>query len=717
MTEKTIIKIGGMSCVRCSGAVHNALISSPGVLSADISYALGRGEVEYDPSLTDIKKMSKIIKKAGYSVIEDQSAFRARELKKTKLLFFICAVLSLPFLLTMVLMFAVPNAALTHELHHNGWWQFALSIPVQFFAGWRFYKAAVLSLINRSPGMDLLVATGTTASWIYSTVNLFTGKDEFYFESSVVIITLILLGKLLEMRAKSKTSEAISKLMDLTPKTATVIRDGIQVTLNVFEIQKGDVILVRPGERIPVDGSVISGESVTDESMLTGESMPIEKSSGDRVWGGTVNISGAMHIIAENVGADTAISGIIRMVEEAQSSKANIQNIADKVAAVFVPAVMSIAVITFALSFILLNSLSDALTRAVAVLVIACPCSLGLATPTALMVGIGRGASMGILIKNADALEQACKIKAIVLDKTGTITEGKPAVTSVKSFILNENEIIRLAAAIESNSEHPLSRAIVSYYNAQPPSTDSFESISGCGVSGFVEGKSIKIGKFSWISETVKVPSDVIKYASDIENSGETILYMSVDSQFAAVISVSDKVRDVSLKTITELKNMGINVVMVTGDNIRTANMIAKKVSIDNVIAEVLPEGKVQAVSDLRAEYGITAVAGDGINDAPAIASADVGFALGSGTDIAMETGDIVLLGSSIALLPEAIKLSRTTMRKIKQNLFWAFFYNTIGIPLAALGLLSPIIAGAAMAFSSVSVVSNSLLLRKTKLK
>lgn len=716
MTEKIVLRIGGMSCVRCSGAVHNALMSSPGVVSADISYALGRGEIEYDPALIDQKKMAKIIKKAGYSVVEDRASFNARELKRIKILFFGCAVLCVPFLLTMVLMFAAPNAKITLLLHHNGWWQLILSLPVQFVAGWRFYKAAVLSLINKSPGMDLLVATGTTASWIYSTVNLFIDRHEFYFESSVVIITLILLGKMLEMRAKTKTSEAIGKLMDLTPKTAVVIRDGVQIELNVSEIEKDEIVLVRPGERIPVDGRVISGSSATDESMLTGESMPVEKNESDKVWGGTVNLTGSLQIVAENIGSDTAIAGVIRMVEEAQSSKAHIQNVADKVAAVFVPVVMSVAVLTFVLTLVLIGELSVSLSRAVAVLVIACPCSLGLATPTALMVGIGRGAGMGILIKNADALEQSCRIGAMILDKTGTITEGRPSVTDIKSTVLSNNEVMRLAAAVESNSEHPLSRAIVAGYKGEFAEVTSFESISGCGVSGEVDGKLVKIGKLSWISENCPVPDDFVHHSHLLEQKGETSLFMSVNAEFAAVISVADRIRNVSAKAIAALKDMSIHTVMVTGDNRRTAKNIAEKAGVDDYIAEVMPEGKVNAVSDLRERYGIIAVAGDGINDAPALANADVGFALGSGTDIAMETGDIVLLGSSISLLPDAIKLSRATMRKIKQNLFWAFFYNTIGIPLAALGFLSPIIAGAAMAFSSVSVVSNSLLLKKTKL-
>ena len=717
MNETILLKIGGMSCVRCSAAVENALKNSDGILSVDVSYSSGKAKIEYDPALITIKDISKIVKKAGYYVIEDRRAAHIKELKQTGISFIFCAILSLPFLFTMVLMFLAPEAELTHKLHHNGLWQMILSFPVQFIAGARFYRTAFHSLINKSPGMDLLVATGTTASWIYSCINYFTDKNHFYFESSVVVITLILLGKMLELRAKNKTSEAIEKLIDLTPKTATVIRNGKSLEVSVSEIEKNETVVIHPGQRIPVDGMVVDGESVIDESVLTGESLPVEKHIGDKVFGGTVNLSGALTITAESVGEDTVISGIVRMVEEAQSSKANIQRVADRVASIFVPAVILISLITFALNILVVKDLSAALTRSVAVLVIACPCSLGLATPTALMVGVGRGAGMGILIKNADVLERACKINNIVLDKTGTLTVGRPYVTSVLSDSYTDDEFIRLVASVEVMSEHPLSKAIVSYNSGELLPVADFKSFTGCGVSGIVNGREVLVGKYSWINEISPVYDSEKERTLILEARGETVLYVSVNRRFAGIISVADVIKDESAKTVETLKRMGVSVTMLTGDNRNTAAYIAGIAGIDDYVSDVMPSDKLRIVNDIRKGNRTVGFAGDGINDAPALAAADVGFAMGNGTDIAMESGDVVLLGSSISLLPYAIKLSRATMKKIKQNLFWAFFYNCIGIPLAAFGLLTPIIAGAAMAFSSVSVVSNSLMLKRVSLK
>ncbi len=714
MSEKIIIRVGGMSCVRCSAAVEHALRALDGVSSVAVSYASGRAEVEYDPEKTNIKKMGKAIKSAGYEVIADPSEFRRREQKILLISFIISAIFAVPFLFMMVMMFAAPNSHITHFMHNAGWLQFALSLPVQFLVGFRFYRGAVLSLIHKSPGMDLLVATGTTAAWFFSLYNLITGKGDLYFESSVVIITLILLGKMLESRAKTRTSAAVSKLMDLTPKKATVIRGEKQVEVDVSEIVTGDTVLIRPGESVPVDGCVVGGTSSIDESMLTGESMPVDKKDGDKVFGGTVNLRGALTVRAEGVGDSTLLSEIIRMVESAQSTKAHIQNVADKVASIFVPTVMSIALLSFVLSLIFNVGVGDAVSRAVAVLVIACPCSLGLATPTALMVGIGRGAGMGILIKDADALEHACKIRAMMLDKTGTITEGKPAVTDFLVYgDVNENDARRFAAAAEQSSEHPLASALVAAYEGDIPTAADFESVTGFGIVAEVETRKIKIGKPSWFED---FSGDIKNDAEKLEALGRTVLIMSVDGKTAALIAVADPIRESSPAAIRELRELGVHTVMVTGDNKSTANAVAAAVGIDEAVAEVLPDGKVKEVERLKNERGIVAAVGDGINDAPALAAADVSFAVGSGTDIAMETGAIVLMGKGITLLPSAIKLSRATMRKIKQNLFWAFFYNSIGIPLAAIGLLSPIIAGAAMAFSSVSVVTNSLLLKRTKL-
>lgn len=714
MADTISLEIGGMTCVRCAGAVEHALCALDGVESAEVSYANGRADIVYDPARADRKRMEKAVRAAGYSVVEDRAAFRKREMKELTVLFAVSAVLSAPFMLMMVLMFAAPHAPLTHRLH-NGWLQLALATPVQFLVGWRFYKGAFLSLKNRSPSMDVLVALGTSAAYGYSLYNVLTGGSHLYFESAAVIITLILLGKLLETRARSKTSAAIELLMNLQPKTATVLRDGREQVIPAADVLQGDLVLVRPGESLSVDGVVVSGRSAVDESMLTGESMPVDKEEGARVFGGTVNGAGSLRIRAEGVGRDTMLAGIIRMVEQAQSSKAHIQKIADKVSAVFVPAVVAVALVTFAVCAAVLGEPAEAVTRAVAVLVIACPCSLGLATPTALMVGTGRAAGMGILIKSADALESACRIQLMILDKTGTITEGKPAVTDILAFDLDEREALRLAASVEQLSEHPVARAVTGSYDGELYPAEAFESLTGRGVRAVAAGRSILIGSLR-LMEEAGVEAPAAQRIEALEEQGKTVLLMAVDGRLGAVIAVADPVRESSEEALASLHRLGIRTMMVTGDNPRTAAAIGAQVGIGEVIAGVLPEGKVEAVEKARAEGLLVAMAGDGINDAPALAAADVGFAMGGGTDIAMESGDVVLVGGGIAALSDAIRLSRATMRKIKQNLFWAFFYNIIGIPVAAFGLLSPIIAGAAMAFSSVTVVTNSILLKRSRL-
>lgn len=712
MTETITLQIGGMTCVRCAGAVEHALGAVDGIEAVSVSYANERAEVTYDTAKTDRKRMEKAVKAAGYTVVEDKAAFRRRELRELTILFAISAVLSAPFMLMMVLMFAAPDARLTHMLH-NGWFQLILATPVQFIIGWRFYKGAFLSLKNRSPSMDVLVALGTTAAYAYSLYNVLTGDGHLYFEGAAVVITLVLLGKLLETRARSKTSAAIELLMHLQPPTATVIRAGDELVIPASEIVEGDTLLIHPGESLSADGEVLSGRSTVDESMLTGESMPVSKEPGAKVFGGTVNGAGALTVRAENVGGQTVLSGIIRLVEEAQSSKARIQKVADRVSAVFVPAVVAVALLTLALTLLILRQPAEAVSRAVAVLVIACPCSLGLATPTALMVGTGRAASMGILIKSADALETACRIQHMILDKTGTITEGRPAVTDVEPLSLTREEALRLAASAEQPSEHPVAKAVREGWKGETSPAEEFASMTGRGISARVEGRTVLIGNRLLMEENkVDFPFD----PSVWENEGKTALLMAVDGRAAAAIAVADPVRETSPAAIAALHELGIRVQMVTGDNPRTAAAIARQVGIDQVTAGVLPEGKVEAVQAAKVAGMVVAMAGDGINDAPALAAADVGFAMGSGTDIAMESGDVVLVGANIASLASAVRLSRATMRKIRQNLFWAFFYNCIGIPVAALGLLSPVVAGAAMAFSSVSVVTNSMLLKKSKI-
>ena len=716
MTQNLTLQIGGMTCVRCSGALEHALRSLDGVEKAEVSYAVGRAEITYDDAKVDRKRLEKAVKSAGYKVVEDKNAARRRELRELRILFIVSAIFSAPFLVLMVLMFAAPDAAVTHWMHNAGWVQLALATPVQFVVGWRFYKGAVLSMLNRSPSMDVLVALGTSAAYGYSLYNVIVGSGHYYFESAAIIITLVLLGKMLETGARGKTSAAIEMLMNLQPKTATVLREGTEMVIPAAEIVQGDTILVHPGESLSVDGEVVAGRSAVDESMLTGESMPVDKQLGDKVFGGTVNGTGSLTVRADGIGKDTVLSGIIRLVEEAQSSKAPIQKLADKVSAIFVPAVIGAALLTFVLTLVFMQgaeAMTGAISRAVAVLVIACPCSLGLATPTALMVGTGRAATMGVLIKSADALETACRIDRVLLDKTGTVTMGRPAVTDFLPVGMQREEALRLAAAVEQLSEHPVARAVTESYDQPLPSAENFVSLTGRGVSAEVEGKTVLLGSRRLMEE------QQIPFADDRqswEDEGKTVLYMAVDGQPAAVMAVADPVRDTSAKALRELHELGIRTVMVTGDNRRTAEAVGRAVEIDEVVAEVLPDGKVELVEKYKQDGKIVAMAGDGINDAPALAAADVGFAMGTGTDIAMESGDVVLVGGGLTALVTAVKISRATMRKIRQNLFWAFFYNCIGIPVAAFGLLSPVIAGAAMAFSSVSVVTNSILLKRTKL-
>ncbi len=714
MIVNEIIKVGGMSCVRCSAAVENALKNVKGVVSVDVSYANGRAEVGFDNELTNRKMLEKAIKNAGYEVLADVKTARKKEFQKNLFLFAFSLFFSLPFFLMMLLMFVSPDSELMHLLH-NGYLQFALSTPIQLFAGYRFYKGAYHSLKNKSPSMDVLVALGTTVSYVYSVISLFSGRNTFYFESSAMIITLVLLGKMLESRARNKTSEAIEKLIDLAPKRATVLRDGKEIEINAQQIVVGDIIIVRPGDSIPADGVVVEGNSHIDESMLTGESMPVKKTVGSKVFGGTVNKNGSFNFRAENVGNDTVLSGIIRLVEEAQSSKAPIQTIADKVSAIFVPSVTAVSLLTLIVTWVITTDITTAIDNAVSVLVIACPCSLGLATPTALMVGIGRGASMGILIKNASALENACKIKSIVFDKTGTITEGKPSVTDIKPLVDNLDEALLLTASAELRSEHPLASVIKTIYSGELIAPTEFSSVTGCGVVAVVNGKRVAVGKPKWNEELNEIKID----DSFLENTekGQTVVVSSIDGVPSLVISVSDPIRSDSKAAIERLQAYNIKTVLATGDNELAARITADSASIDEVNANLLPEEKVAVVKRLKEENGVVGMVGDGINDAPALALADVGFAVGNGTDIAIESGDIVLVGNGISAVSDAISLSHATMRKIKQNLFWAFFYNVVGIPLAAFGLLSPVIAGACMAFSSVSVVTNSLLLKRTRLK
>ncbi|WP_422487276.1 copper-translocating P-type ATPase [Gudongella sp. DL1XJH-153] len=599
----------------------------------------------------------------------------------------------------------------------NGYFQWALATPVQFIIGYRFYSGAYKSLRGGGANMDVLIAMGTSAAYFYSVYNVFTGVHEYYFEAAAVIITLILLGKTFEAVAKGKTSEAIKKLMGLQPKTARIFKDGEEVEVAIENLQVGDIIIVKPGEKVPVDGVIVQGSSSLDESMITGESMPVDKGEGDQVVGATINKFGSFRFEARKIGKDTVLSQIIKLVEDAQGSKAPVQRLADKISGIFVPVVIVIALITF-LAFNFIDSFNTGLINAVAILVIACPCALGLATPTAIMVGTGKGAENGILIKSGEHLESAHKMDAIIFDKTGTITKGKPDVTDIVVFEGSQEEILRTAASVEKTSEHPLGEAIVRRAEEDGlklKEAESFSAVPGKGLQAKFEKKEVLIGNRKLMIENNVDVSSKEEEIKKLEMEGKTAMLVAVDKKFSGIIAVADGIKETSQAAIRELQNMGLQVYMITGDNERTAKAIASQVGIKNVLADVLPEDKASEVEKLKSQGIHVGMVGDGINDAPALAAADVGFAIGTGTDVAMEAADITLMRGDLEGVVTAIRLSHRTMRTIKQNLFWAFFYNTLGIPFAALGFLNPMVAGAAMAFSSVSVVSNSLRLRNFK--
>lgn len=705
--------VGGMTCVRCAAAVENALRRVNGVVSADVHFSLQKATVRYWAEQTSVKALHKAVRTAGYSVVQDRTTYAKREWRALLYSFLFAAILSLPFMLMMVLMFVAPDARLTHLLH-SGRWQWAVASAVQLVVGWRFYRGAFSSLRQGSPNMDVLVALGTSAAYGYSVYHLFVGGN-LYFESSVVILTLILLGRLLETRAQAKTGAAVEMLMHLQPKVATVLRDGTEQVIPSEQLQAGDIVRVRPGESFPADGEVLDGVSAVNESMLTGESLPCEKEVGSTVYGGTVNGNGCLTVRTVRVGQETSLAGILRLVEQAQSSRAPIQRLADKVSAVFVPAVLAASLLTFLFSLLASLSMDAALSRAVAVLVIACPCSLGLATPTALTVGMGRGASLGILFKNAAALETACRLQAVVLDKTGTLTQGKPSVTDFTLLSdFSREQVLLWAASAEHPSEHPLARAVHAFaFDGLLLEVERFEAFPGSGVVALIEGKEICLGNRS-VFEKRNLP--LPELAQEWESQGKTVIYMLVDRLPTALFAVADPLRKSSAQAVDLLRQMNIQVHLITGDNACTAHAVAEQVGINAVVAGASPADKAAAIQQLRTQGLTVGMVGDGINDAPALTAADVGFAVGDGTDIAMESGDAVLTQGGVLRLVTAIRLSKATVRKIRQNLFWAFFYNCIGIPLAAFGFLSPMVAGAAMAFSSVSVVSNSLLLKRSKL-
>ncbi|OUM93052.1 MAG: copper-translocating P-type ATPase [Firmicutes bacterium ZCTH02-B6] len=725
--ERVQLSIVGMTCANCAARIERGLNKLPGV-TATVNFGAETAHVTYVPGLVAPGDLVRRVKELGYEAFlpreddtEAERSARASDLVRKRRLLGLSAGLSLPLLLAMIGHILHIDNPVIHWLS-NGWVQLALATPVQFYAGWQFYVDSYYNLKNRSANMSVLVALGTSAAYFYSLAAVLfpaLGIDGLYFETSAILITLILLGKLLEAQAKGRTSAAIKKLMGLQPKTARVVRGGAEVDVPIAEVQVGDVIVVRPGERIPVDGVVLEGRSTVDESMITGESMPVEKGPGDEVVGATVNRHGTFRFQATRVGKDTALAQIIRVVEEAQGSKAPIQRLADVVSSYFVPAVVGVAVVTFVAWYASTGDLTRSLLNMTAVLVIACPCALGLATPTAIMVGTGLGAEHGILFKGGEHLERTHQLDAVVLDKTGTITKGEPELTDIETTEgFDPGQVLSWVAAAERGSEHPLAQAIVAAAERRRmtlAAAHDFEAIPGHGIRAVVDGKTVLVGNRKLMRDNGIDPAPLEDVLERLEEEGKTAMLAAVDGQLAGAVAVADTVKESSAEAIAMLRRMGLRVMMITGDNRRTARAIARQVGIaeEDVMAEVLPEEKAGAVQRLQAQGLRVAMVGDGINDAPALAAANVGIAIGTGTDVAIEAADVTLIRGDLRGIVAAIRLSRATMGKIRQNLFWALIYNSLGIPFAALGLLNPIIAGAAMALSSVSVVTNSTLLRR----
>ncbi|MGG0586605.1 heavy metal translocating P-type ATPase [Priestia megaterium] len=734
VSEKAEFAITGMTCAACSTRIEKGLNKLEGVTKASVNLALETASVEYSPSQIAPQDITQRVEKLGYGAKlkseekEEEQSYREKELSKQKGNFWFSLILSVPLLWAMVSHFTFTSFIPLPHMLMNPWVQLALATPVQFVVGKQFYVGAFKALRNKSANMDVLVALGTSAAYFYSLYSSLKSlgssahTDQLYYETSAILITLILLGKLFEANAKGRSSEAIKKMMGLQAKTAVVVRDGAEVEIPVEEVQKGEVIFIKPGEKVPVDGEIIEGQSALDESMLTGESVPVDKNVGDKVIGATLNKNGFLKIKATNIGKETALAQIIKVVEEAQGSKAPIQRLADYISGIFVPIVVGIALLTFFVWYIWIapGEFAPALEKLIAVLVIACPCALGLATPTSIMAGSGRAAEFGILFKGGEHLEATHKIDTILLDKTGTVTNGTPELTDVRiAQGYEENELLQLVASAERLSEHPLAQALVAGIKnkgieIQDPL--SFEAIPGYGVKATVQERELLVGTRKLMNQYKVNIDTALEEMTNLEQEGKTAMLVALDGKYAGMLAVADTIKATSKEAVSRLKEMGLEVMMITGDNRQTAQAIAMQAGIEHVIAEVLPEGKAEEVKKLQQQGKKVAMVGDGINDAPALALADIGMAIGTGTDVAMEAADITLMRGDLMSIADAIEMSRKTISNIKQNLFWAMGYNTLGIPIAAVGLLAPWVAGAAMAFSSVSVVLNALRLQRVRL-
>ncbi|MBD2597482.1 copper-translocating P-type ATPase [Nostoc spongiaeforme FACHB-130] len=744
--ENATLKLRGMSCASCARSIEDAISSVPGVNECSVNFGAEQATVDYDPRTTDLQAIQEAVDAAGYSAYplqeqnlmagedDEEKRYRLKESRDLQQKVTVGGIISIVLVIGSLPMMTGLNLPFIPTWLHNPWVQLVLTTPVQFWCAVQFYVNTWKAFKRHAATMDTLIALGTSAAYFYSLfATLFPGffiaqglMPDVYYETCAVVITLILLGRLFENRAKGQTSEAIRKLIGLQAKTARLIRNGREVDVPIEQVEIGDVVLVRPGEKIPVDGEVVDGTSTVDEAMVTGESVPVKKQPGDEVIGATINKTGSFKFRATRVGKDTVLAQIVQLVQQAQGSKAPIQRLADQVTGWFVPAVIAIAILTFIIWYNIMGNVTLALITTVGVLIIACPCALGLATPTSVMVGTGKGAENGILIKGAESLEIAHQIQTIVLDKTGTITQGKPTVTDFLTVDGtangNEMKLIQLAASLERNSEHPLAEAVVRYAEfLQLPLVDvrDFEAIAGSGVEGIVSNRLVQIGTQRWMEE-LSINTQALQQDKErLEYLGKTAVWLAVDGEIKGLMGIADAIKPTSTQAVRALQKLGLEVVMLTGDNRRTAESIAREFGIKRVLAEVRPDQKAATVQAIQAEGKIVAMVGDGINDAPALAQADVGIAIGTGTDVAIAASDITLISGDLQGIVTAIQLSRATIRNIRQNLFFAFIYNVAGIPIAAgilfpfFGwLLNPIIAGAAMAFSSVSVVTNALRLR-----